>query len=260
MEKQGNSPVIFITFPKIKSTELSLKEIENLFRTSIQDAYLDHMNIYKKKLIDSIKQYYSYKKIQCTEELTNYDIKVLENDIQSNNLPIPDDLEFLLKFRHNDPSAELKNSLKQLIMFLYNCFRKEVIVIIDEYDTPLCNMFWSRHYENIKILHGNILDTLKNNPLVKQSILIGCFPILLNGGASELNHLIEINLFEESFTEYFGFTEEDVDELLEKICHQADINGQEKDKIKDAVKNWYNGYLIDKLLYTILTLIARINS
>ena len=58
MAKQGKFPVIFITFPKIESTELTPLEIENLFRTSIQDAYLLHTNIYKKKLIDSIKQYY----------------------------------------------------------------------------------------------------------------------------------------------------------------------------------------------------------
>ena len=170
--------------------------------------------------------------------------------IQSNNIPISANLKFFSKFINNDPSAEVIQSLDQLIIFLYNSFVKGVIVIIDEYDAPVSNMFWSNHYENIKLLHGKILETLKNNPFVKQAILIGCFPVPLDEGSSELNDLKEITILNKRFAKYFGFTQEDVDELLEKICRQGEINGQEQKNIKDAVKNWYNGYLIyDTTIY-----------
>ena len=99
--------------------------------------------------------------------------------------------------------------------------------------------------QKYKKLHWNILDTLEKQSSHKASnfnrMLSGTIDMVFRN-----KYLEEITLFDESFAKYFGFTEKDVEELLEKICQQADINGQEKDKIKDAVKNWYKGYLIDK--------------
>ena len=166
-----------------------------------------------------------------------------------------------MKFKRNDPSADLTESLKQLIIFLYNCFEKEVIVLIDEYDAPLSNMFWSEHYQNIKTLHDSILRTLKGNFRLKKQILIGCFPVPIDDGSSWINNFQEMTIENEYFGKYFGFTQTDVDELLEKICKQADITGQEMKDIKDAVKNWYNGYLIIKTTiynpYSIMNFIGK---
>ena len=139
MAHQGKFPVIFITFPKIDSTELNPLEIEKLFRISIRKAYLIHSNIYKKKLIERIQMNYKFNQIKCTEVLADYRIEDLEKRIKSNDIPISDGLKFFSNFIHGDPSAEVSQSLEELIIFLYDFFKKQFIVIIDEYDAPLSN-------------------------------------------------------------------------------------------------------------------------
>ena len=118
---------------------------------------------------------------------------------------------------------------------LYEYYGKKVIILIDEYDVPLENAFFEGFYdEMIKFIRSLFESALKTNPFLEFSVITGCLRISKESIFTGLNNLEIISILNKSYDEFFGFTQEEVDKILE------DYNIIDK---RELIKEWYNGYI-----------------
>ena len=131
-------------------------------------------------------------------------------------------------------NGEYANSLKNLTSFLYKYYKKEVILLIDEYDIPLITAHKYGYYDEIinfyKIFLG---EALKTNQYLKMGVLTGIIRVIRTGIFSDLNNLKVYSILEKKYSEFFGFTEEEVKEALQFFDIEEELVN---------VKYWYDGY------------------
>ena len=130
--------------------------------------------------------------------------------------------------------AELKESLVFLTKVLYKKYEKEVVLLIDEYDSPLISAYEYHYYDEAinfyKVFYG---EALKTNSYLKMGIMTGIIRVIKAGIFSDLNNLRIYSILSNHYSEFFGFTEEEVKKAL------CDYNIEFK--LSD-VKSWYDGY------------------
>ena len=131
-------------------------------------------------------------------------------------------------------NGEYANSLKNLTSFLYKYYKKEVILLIDEYDIPLITAHKYGYYDEIinfyKIFLG---EALKTNQYLKMGVLTGIIRVIKTGIFSDLNNLKVYSILEKKYSEFFGFTEEEVKKALQYFNIEEELAN---------VKYWYDGY------------------
>ena len=131
-------------------------------------------------------------------------------------------------------NGEYANSLKNLTSFLYKYYKKEVILLIDEYDIPLITAHKYGYYDEIinfyKIFLG---EALKTNQYLKMGVLTGIIRVIRTGIFSDLNNLKVYSILEKKYSDFFGFTEEEVKEALQSFDIEEELVN---------VKYWYDGY------------------
>lgn len=103
--------------------------------------------------------------------------------------------------------AEYKNALKILTTYLYKYYKKEVILLIDEYDTPLVTAYKYGYYDEalpfFKVFYG---EALKTNPYLKMGIMTGIIRVIKAGIFSDLNNLRVYSILNRQYSDFFGFT------------------------------------------------------
>lgn len=115
----------------------------------------------------------------------------------------------------NMSEATLFGSLKNLSELLEKHYETKVILLIDEYDVPLAKAFENGYYDKMVFLIRNLLEqTLKTNNSLKFAVMTGCMRISKESIFTGLNNLKVLSITDEHFDEYFGFTDEDVKEML----------------------------------------------
>ncbi len=125
-------------------------------------------------------------------------------------------------------------SLKRLSGMLEKHYGTKVILLIDEYDVPLAKAHANGYYDQmISLIRSLLGEALKTNNSLKLAVLTGCLRISKESIFTGLNNLKVLTIADERFDEYFGFTDEEVRELLE-YYDVADHY--------DEVKRWYDGY------------------
>ena len=125
-------------------------------------------------------------------------------------------------------------SLLLLSNLLSDHYQERVMVLIDEYDTPIHAAYVHGYYDKIiDFMRSLLTAVLKDNKSLKKGILTGILRTAKEGIFSGLNNLDVFTLTKSTFSDKFGFTQEEVDQLL------AYYNLLET---KDAVTQWYNGY------------------
>ena len=134
----------------------------------------------------------------------------------------------------DEEGADWENSLKNLLRYLYEYYNKKVVVLIDEYDTPIVSGYNNGYKKEVLNLYRSLYSTvLKSNTHLQFSVMTGILRIAKEGIFSGLNNLQVCNIFEKRFSEYYGLTEEEVLEGLKYYNLEYEIND---------VKNWYDGY------------------
>lgn len=139
--------------------------------------------------------------------------------------------------------SEYRTALAYLSQCLYMHYGKKVIILIDEYDVPLENAYYAGFYdEMISLIRSLFESALKTNPCLEFSVITGCLRISRESIFTGLNNLKIISLLTNTYSEHFGFTENEVKEILEFYgCEQN----------MDMMKKWYDGYLFgDTEVYT----------
>lgn len=125
-------------------------------------------------------------------------------------------------------------SLKTLSTLLSKHYGQKVILLIDEYDVPLDKAFQAGYYDEMVSLIRSLLgNVLKTNDSLYFAVLTGCLRISKESIFTGLNNPKVHTISDIRYDEYFGFTDLDVDELLEFYGLSA---------YKDIIRDWYDGY------------------
>jgi len=134
--------------------------------------------------------------------------------------------------------AVLMESLKTLSQLLSKHYGEKVILLIDEYDVPLDKAFQGGYYEEMVSFIRNLFsNVLKTNPDLYFSVITGCLRISKESIFTGLNNLKVNTITNPRFNEYFGFTDEEINEMLS-------FYGLETHK--EEIKDWYDGYRFGK--------------
>ena len=128
----------------------------------------------------------------------------------------------------------LTDSLQTLSQLLEKHYGQKVILLLDEYDVPLDKAFQGGYYDEMVILIRNLLgNALKTNDSLYFAVLTGCLRISKESIFTGLNNLKVHTISDVRYDEYFGFTNADVDQLLEFYRLSS---------YKNMIRDWYDGY------------------
>lgn len=132
------------------------------------------------------------------------------------------------------PQQLILTSLQMLSKLLSKHFNSKVILLIDEYDVPLDRAFQAGYYDKMVSLLRNLFgNALKTNDSLQFAVLTGCLRISKESIFTGLNNLKTHTVTDPRYDEYFGFTDEEVAEMLKYY---------ELSRHADEIKEWYDGY------------------
>lgn len=135
----------------------------------------------------------------------------------------------------NADAIEYAKALKLLSSCLSKVHGKNTIILIDEYDVPLENAHFAGFYDEMTGFIRSLFESaLKTNDSLEFAVVTGCLRISKESIFTGLNNLEIISILNADYAEYFGFTQQEVEELLQYY----DL----EDKLEEA-REWYNGYL-----------------
>lgn len=198
-EELGSRPVISLSFKELKADDF--------------ESFL----ILFASLMSQLFQKHDY----LIESLSEFDINV-----------------FRLIAGNQGEEAHLMGAISQLMQWLEQHHGKKVLLLIDEYDSPIDEAYNSGYYEPvITFMRGTLGSALKGNPALHKGVLTGILRISKESIFSDLNNLRVYTVTDALFAERFGFLEGDVVNLLTEA-------GREDQQ--EEVRFWYNGYKIGK--------------
>ena len=194
-KEQGQYPVIFLSLKDLKA--LTWEEMEKAIKSAISRLFSE----------------YKY----LLNVLDKFDTPAFEN--------------ILLK---NTELEDLKEALKFLTRILYEKYNKKVVVLIDEYDSPLVSAYINGYYEKAKDFFKTFYSTvLKDNSYLQMGVLTGIIRVIKAGIFSDLNNLSTYTILSDVYTDSYGLTEEEVEKSLKYYGIEQEISN---------VKDWYDGY------------------
>jgi len=199
MEYQGKYPVIFLTFKEAK-------------RDSFEESYTQFKNIIANEFD---RHSYVCEKISSERKRKIFE-KIIDGDASFD---------------------DYSTSLLFLCECLKNYHGQRAVILIDEYDVPLENAWASptRFYDKmVSFIRPLLSSALKDNPYLQMGVMTGCLRVSKESIFTGLNHLDTDSVLSSNYSEYFGFTQSEVDTMLNSYGFS--------DK-KQIVREWYNGYL-----------------
>lgn len=195
---QGKYPVIFMTFKDVKCP-------------SWEETY-QHIS----KLI--AMEYQRHMELEHSEKLNTFEKE-----------------KFLKIAREQGGNVEYQMSLQFLSLLLHKHYEERAMIIIDEYDMPIQQGYTCGFYEQIiQFMRNFFSGGLKDNPHLAYGFLTGILRVAKESIFSGLNNLKIYSLLDEEYSQYFGFTKEEVKELLDYYGANEKF---------DEVSEWYDGYL-----------------
>ena len=194
-KEQGQYPVIFLSLKDLKAS--TWEEMEKDIKSTISRIFLDHRYL--------------------LNDLDKFDTLTFENIIMKNT-----ELE------------DLKEALKFLTENLYKKYGQKVVVLIDEYDSPLVSAYINGYYEKAKDFFKTFYSTvLKDNVYLQMGVMTGIIRVIKAGIFSDLNNLRTYTILSDVYTDSYGLTEEEVEKSLKYYGIEQEISN---------VKDWYDGY------------------
>lgn len=193
---QGTYPVIYLSFADVK-------------QTNYKDAVLKI-----KKIITDV--YQQYIELAGWEGLTEVQVR---------------------QFKSVDPYMDdvtAQCALKDLSGYLYRYYEKKVIILLDEFDTPMQEAYIHGYWDEFTAFIRSLFNAaFKTNPYLNRAMMTGITRVSKESIFSDLNNLKVVTTTSEEYATCFGFTQEEVFTALEEF----QLAGQ-----KDAVKQWYDGF------------------
>lgn len=198
MAYQGQYPVISISLKSMKQKNFTLAF--ETYKYLIKSEYSRHKDfIFSRNVLDEEEKarYLSFIQVDATETMYN-----------------------------------------QAIGFLSNCLKKayqqNVIILIDEYDVPLENAYHEGFYDDMTNLIRSCFESaLKTNPSLEFAVLTGCLRVSRESIFTGLNNLKTYSITKNKFSQYFGFTQEEMKEILQTFSLE---------QYAETIAKWYDGY------------------
>ena len=197
---QGTYPVIFLSFANVKETD---------FKTTSYRI---------RQLL--MKQYEKYAFLRESNYLSE-----AEKD-------------YFDRMRAGMSEEDAPLALYQLSDFLYRYYGKKVIILLDEYDTPMEEAYVYGYWEKLAVFTRSLFNsTFKTNPYLERAVMTGITRISKESIFSDLNNLKVVTTTSDEYAVAFGFTEEEVFAALEEYGYH--------DR-KEEIKSWYDGFIFGK--------------
>lgn len=241
--------VNLFTRPRRFGKSLNMSMLEHFFSVEGDKSIFDGLKISKdKKLCEEYMGKHpvisiSLKGINAAsyEAAFELTVKTIKGAVQkagflkmSDKLGEDEKKEYRAILDENMSEATLFWSLKNLSELLEKHYETKVILLIDEYDVPLAKAFENGYYDKMVFLIRNLLEqTLKTNNSLKFAVMTGCMRISKESIFTGLNNLKVLSITDERFDEYFGFTDEDVKEMMRYY---------DREDHYEEMRNWYDGY------------------
>ena len=154
--------------------------------------------------------------------------------MQSEQIAEDDKYSFERFLREQDTLDDVQKSLKMLSSLLYQHYGQKVILLIDEYDVPLDKAFQHGYYKEMAALIRSLFSrALKTNDFLQFAVLTGCLRVSKESIFTGLNNFDVNSIIDVEHDEQFGFTEAEVQELLQYYDREA---------AAPVMKAWYDGY------------------
>ena len=158
--------------------------------------------------------------------------------LQGNALSAKQKERYVTIMDRNAEPSEYAGALQFLSACLEQYHEEKTIILIDEYDVPLENAFYSGFYdEMVGFIRSLFESALKTNTSLNFAVVTGCLRISKESIFTGLNNFDITSILDESYAEYFGFTPDEVEAMLGYYGIA--------DRMEEA-KMWYNGYLFGK--------------
>lgn len=153
--------------------------------------------------------------------------------IDSDRINSFDKRSFLRIAEGSASAAEIKGSLVLLTRIMHAYYDKPVILLMDEYDVPVAKATSHGYYPQMLDVMKGIMQVFKDNTCLRFAVITGCLKIAKESIFTGTNNFVSDTIMSSALDEYFGFTQNDVDQILKA----ADAEGQ-----ADRIKEWYDGY------------------
>ena len=194
-------PVLFISFRRVDG--LNFESAFGMLQETITDIYGDHLY-----LLDSPR-------------ISSYQKEIMDRIL-----------------RKTASEEEIKASILLLTKLMQAHYSKPVILLIDEYDVPIAKASANGYYDEMLDVMKGVLQALKDNDALRFAVITGCLRIAKESIFTGTNNFVSDTISSSHLNEYFGFTQEEVDQIL--------IDADQTDHAED-VKAWYDGYHFGEL-------------
>ena len=194
---QGKFPVIFISFKDAHQT--AWKDMYESLCLSLRNEFKRHMSVLKSPAV--------------TEVDKDFVLRMLKGDVTE---------------------VECQASLGALSHILADAYGTRVVVIIDEYDTPIQQGYANGYYSQIIAFMRNLFSAvLKDNASLEIGLLTGILRIAKESLFSGLNNLTVNTILDEKYSDYFGFSAQEVEEMAAYYGQSGKLS---------EIREWYDGY------------------
>ena len=209
---QGKYPVIYISFKDLKAKNWEVSILK--LKKQLKDLYKEFL--YLKDSLDEISQE-DFNKIIYMKDNANYEY-----------------------------------ALTYLTEYLYKYYKQKVIVIIDEYDSPVVDSYENNYYDEAIMFFRNFYSSvLKDNQYLEKGFLTGILRVAKEGIFSGLNNLEVCSILDNKYSAFYGLTEDEILKSLDFFNIEYKLN---------EVKNWYDGYKFgNKEIYNPWSILNYIN-
>ena len=193
---QGTYPVISLSFANVK---------DRAYEAALKDIGWILMNLYSE---------YGF---------------LLDADVLNEN-----EKQFFQSVKAGMDELTASKAIYQLSLYLYRYYGKKVIILLDEYDTPMQEAYVSGYWNQIVPFMRNLFNAaFKTNPYLERAVMTGITRVSKESIFSDLNNLEVVTVSSEKYADSFGFTEEEVFAALDE--HGLSDR-------KEEVKHWYDGF------------------
>ena len=202
---QGTYPLIFLSFADVKKD--NFKDTKNDIISIINEAYKQHSYLIGSNILTDAEK-------GIFDKFENYS-------------------------KNTDVNKEISNeivcrAIKELASMLYRTFGKKVIILLDEYDTPMQEAYVNGYWKELVAFTRSMFNaTFKTNPYLERAIMTGITRVSKESIFSDLNNLVVVTTTSNQYETAFGFTEEEVFNALDE---------QGLSDKKQEVKSWYDGF------------------
>lgn len=193
---QGTYPVIFLSFASVKG--ITYESARESILLLLEELYQQHSFLLEKGILN------------------------------------PKETEYFQKVGTEMSDAEAAMAIPKLAYHLFQYYKKKVIILLDEYDTPLQEAYVHNYWEQMTFFVRGIFNSaFKTNSSMERGLMTGITRVSKESIFSDLNNLTVVTTTSEKYREMFGFTEKEVFQALDT----AGL-GRQKQKIKE----WYDGF------------------